>query len=188
MNTKAKKVISVYEMLGGIIWIIFFGLWYLPTLIEKLDVMSNSIKVYITLIVCVIMIGLYIMSFVAGILLWKNKKVGITLSYIIQVMQIPYILIPGFTYTVISGLQLGACVIISSNSFLFKVLFYIGSTATIYVGNTTQYILLGINIMPIIIMVQLRKIKNGNIKNEEIQNLENNISNNTNLVENNCQN
>jgi hypothetical protein len=45
----------------------------------------------------------YILSIVAGVLLYKNSKKGVFLSLLLQIIQIPRISILGFSYYFFSG-------------------------------------------------------------------------------------
>ena len=48
----------------------------------------------------------YTLSTAAGILLLMQKRIGTTLSMLVQLIQIPYLALKGFQYQLISGIEL----------------------------------------------------------------------------------
>lgn len=161
MKSKAMKLISLYEIIGGILGICTFII--LSILMFVSPIVNKNL---LTILALIIMIGLYVLSIVAGIVLWRKGPKGINISIIAQAFQIPYVVLSGFTYLFISGLQLGAAVTFAGSSFGLKMLIHIGSSGNMDFGSDSKYILLGINIVPIIIIFFLKKIKKTIISNE----------------------
>lgn len=159
MKNKAKKLIALYEMIGGIIWIFIFLAWGISSIVRTVVNTTNLINTSIIILAFIIMIVLYVMTFIAGISLWDGNPKGSFLSIIVQAFQIPYIVIPGITYTFISGLQLGAGITITPSNFGIRGLAYLGSSSNIYFARIPKYVILGINFIPIIIIAYLKKSK-----------------------------
>lgn len=161
MKSKVMRLISLYEIIGGILGVCAF------IILSMLMFVSPIInKNLLTILALIIMVGLYVLSIVAGIILWKDKTKGITLSIIVQAFQIPYVALSGFTYLFVSGLQAGAGITFAANSFGLKMLIHLGSSGTIDFSSDSKYLLVGINVVPIIIIYYLRKSRKTNIRNE----------------------
>lgn len=159
MKSKINALICLYEIIGGIlgVCITLYYIFFSINLAFKADIpLTNRL---LSLFIFIIIIALYILSFIGGFCLWKKKKKGIILSKIVQVFQIPYIITSSFTYAFISGLQLGPTVTVSSKIFKFAGLFYLGSSFNIHFGSGIKYIILGINIIPILVIYYLIKIE-----------------------------
>jgi len=105
------------------------------------------------------MLILYVLSIRGGFLLWKGKEKGIGISVIVQIFQIPYIITSSFIYYFVSGLQIVVGTIISSNMIKIMATFQLGSLFAVYFENTVKSIELGINIIPIVVILYLRRIK-----------------------------
>ena len=94
---KLMKIIALFEMIGGAHGV-------LVNLIPTWEALYN----YFTPIwpaVHVFFLILYFLCFVAGLLLWKKHTLGITLSRIIQALQIPQFTIAGFSYLFTAGVE-----------------------------------------------------------------------------------
>lgn len=87
MNTRLNRVIAIWEMIGGFLGIIVS--------IRYLFVQNVTLK---NLPAYALFIGLYVLSGMAGLFLWKNQRRGILLSMLIQALQIPVLTSPVFIY------------------------------------------------------------------------------------------
>lgn len=106
------------------------------------------------LIVCsFVALVLYIISFVAGLCLWKGLKLGKILSIIIQAIQVPQFTIFGFYYFFATGLQLS----FGTGTYSTKLAFHIGNFWEFsYTSDSVEYFI-GINLIPILVLILLRK-------------------------------
>lgn len=159
MKSKFLKFISVYEMVGGILGIlvtIYLGLFSSNSILNP--AMPINFKIFNAIIFTFILV-LYILSCVGGFFLWKEKKSGIVYSIIIQVFQIPHIMVPGFIYIFQSGLRVGTLLTVSSNVVKTTILFNLGSTFSIYLGSKIEFIAIGINFFSIIVIGYLLRFR-----------------------------
>jgi hypothetical protein len=152
-NQKWNRAISVYEMIGGILGLgitILLILNLLPQLLNQEVPAFN--KIFLTIII-VYALGGYLLSFVAGLFLWKNLDKGILLSIIAQAIQIPKVAIVGFSYFFVSGIEL----FLTISSFSAGFTTYFGShwNITLYPNNGT--FLIGVNIVATIVLISLIK-------------------------------
>ena len=89
-----------------------------------------------------------------------------TISIIIQIFQIPYILTAGFVYSIVLGIQVAAGIGVSSNILKIILNAYWLPNWEIYFQNVVKYNVIAVNIVPIIIILQLvrsKKISKNNI-------------------------
>ena len=108
MMTKTwLRILSILEMVGGIVGIAFVMWWF--------SVMPFHLY---SLVVAPIPIGIYILSFVAGLLLWKGNRFGRTTSIIVQAIQIPKIFSPYIIFMFSFGFDLWVQVMISNEGYL----------------------------------------------------------------------
>lgn len=161
MKSKIKKLIYIYEMIGGI-WGVGVAIYY--TFFSTKSIMNPNIPEnykLIGLIVFIFILALYVLSFIGGFLLWKGKEKGTVISIIVQAFQIPYIITSSCIYFFISGLQLGASIAIPNNMLRITGMFSFGSSFGMYFGNGVKYTLFGINFIPIIVIYSLYKCDKG---------------------------
>ena len=139
MNNKVIKFISLIQIIGGILGILisfqFLILLLLPT------------NLFILLV--------FLLSLIAGIWLWQEKKLGYLLTYIVQILQVPYIVTNVISYSIVSGLQLAFIIEFSSQILNLNTRFWIGSNANFSIFNEVPFSALGFNIVPLIIILYL---------------------------------
>lgn len=151
-NQKWNRIISIYEMIGGIVGLgvtIFLIFKILPQLLNQEATISNKAFLIVLLIYA---IGGYLLSFIAGLFLWKKQTKGILLSIITQIIQIPKFTIAGFSYFFVSGADLFIAI---SNSSL-DLTAYLGSHWNISFYPEDKTFLIGINIIAIIMLIKLK--------------------------------
>lgn len=100
----------------------------------------------------------------------KGKRNGAVISIIAQIFQIPYIITAGCIYTVTSGLQLITGIVLSNNFTKFQLMWILKPYFEMYFGNIVKYNMIGISIVPIIIILYIRRTQ----KVEKSNQLENN--------------
>lgn len=146
------KYIGWYQLLGGVLG---FGLtiW----LIIKTDLMSG-----LTVLIMLLALGLYVYSVYCGTLLIKNKRNGIKLTIINQILQIFYVSLFGVTYQYYSGVHLSFGIDYTTD-FLLKFDFSLSGFDLSYDPKGENVIVM-INIVPIILIGFLEKLK---IKNDD---------------------
>jgi len=139
MNNKVIKFISLIQIIGGVLGILisfqFLSLHILP----------------ISLLILII----FVLSIIAGIYLWQEKNIGYWLTYIVQVLQVPYVVTNIISYSIVSGLQLAFIIVSSSQILNLNTNFWIGSNANFGIYNEVPFSALGFNIVPVIIILYL---------------------------------
>jgi len=102
MSKMVRYLVSLLEILGGISGI--------ALMVYVLAV--NHINLA-ALIVWFITVGIYLLSIIAGVRLFKGKSGGRTASIIVQALQIPKIISPAFIFMFSIGLDFWVNIIIS---------------------------------------------------------------------------
>ncbi len=141
MNNKVIKAIAIIQIIGG-----------------ALGILTSFLLIFIHPLLSIIILFLFLLSLVAGIFLLKDKKSGYLLTYIVQILQVPYVITNTITYSFVSGLQLVFFVNYSSQIFGFNTRFWMGSYANIYLFDSPvsePFSALGFNVLPIIIVLYL---------------------------------
>lgn len=161
-NQKWNRIISIYEMIGGVLGLgitIFLIFSTLPKLLSQEVPIFN--KVFLIAII-LFAIGGYSLSFIAGLFLWKKQSKGILLSIITQIIQIPKFAIAGFSYFFVSGLEL--FVTIDNSSLGFTT--YLGSHFDISFYPEDKAFLIGVNVIAFVVLSYLLKEYKKNKKEE----------------------
>lgn len=104
-NQVVNRIASVYEMLGGVAGVVVI-IYLISNILPQLSGQTaTSLQVILLIVIIIFALGGYILSFLAGVFLWKTSKRGIVLSLISQGMQIPQFAILGLSYMFVSGLE-----------------------------------------------------------------------------------
>ncbi|MCK4257382.1 MAG: hypothetical protein KAX49_00295 [Halanaerobiales bacterium] len=143
-----KRIIAFHEMLGGVLGVLLF-IFFVP--------FRSFFLGPVILIINIIMLSLYVLSFCAGFLMWKGKKSGILLSLIIQVFQIPQFIINGYTYLFICGSMLSINIEYFTSHYGFNFNVHLGSLYHINLMSGQTSLLLGINVIALVIFMYLLK-------------------------------
>lgn len=166
VKSKINTIIAIYEMIGGIA-----GLY----IIIMNGIVLKSVKYQlIALIIPFFILALNILSLIGGFLLWRGKEKGMTISIIIQIFQIPYILTANCVYAVVSGIQVIVGIGISSNIFKIILHAYWIPYFEIYFKNVVKYNVIAVNIIPIIIILHVlrsKKIAKNNQLEDKVTNV-----------------
>ena len=138
------KLIAIFEMIAGV-----SGIYAAVTALFK-PVPSDNIMVYSGLLMLASLISLF-----AGVMLYRGTVLGLRLSYLTQLIQVPVLLLEGFYFQV---LLLGGFVIgfDSTRMFIWR-LFVSKSRLYLAYGEYTDFMLAGVNVLPLIIIFLLRK-------------------------------
>jgi hypothetical protein len=113
---------------------------------------------------------LYALLAIGGFLLFRSKKKGIIISVIAQIFQIPYIVTSSCIYWFSAGFQAIIRIVIESHSVKISGNYFWGCFYRIFFGNDVRDIMIGINFIPIIIILYLWKIKKS-INNNQIEHI-----------------
>jgi len=142
--TKRVRIISFYEILAG-------AIGFVVTLIKLVNEYDKIKKP--DLIVSIVLLVICIITLYAGIMLSLKNKAGLMLSYLIQVAQIPVIMIKGLHYNFFIGLSLA----IGKNQAGDFILQYFAGTGLFYKIGMGRFEFLGINFLAAIIVLMLIK-------------------------------
>lgn len=149
MNIRWNRLIAVLEMGGGIIGVL-----------ASIMYLEGSNFQLLGLLVAALFIGLYVLSIVAGWYLWKNAPRGLSLSMLVQALQIPQIMVPGLTYFFVSGLAISISVSLDYETFKnigFNPNIQFPSTWFFELGKIGEQLVLGMNILSLVCFSYLQR-------------------------------
>lgn len=92
----------------------------------------------------------FALSILAGILLLKKTVVGLNLSLVIQLLQIPYFTLSGLYYSFISGLLLGVRISFLEGMKSYNFNFIMGGYGQIQTGLPVEITALGMNVFAVV--------------------------------------
>ena len=141
------KIISVYEVLGGLVGVFVVLFSILPILVKR-GYHPNIIFLYFALVIFLI---LFVLSVLGGVLLWGNKNLGYLFSFIVQLFQIPYIITSSVVYLLVAGASIAPY--ISSRDMGFT--FYIGGKFLFYMGHAVLGYRFGINLIALLFAISI---------------------------------
>ena len=150
MKSKINVLIAIYEMIGGI-WGIYMLIMHSALKPENSQLLSLLSTIFI--------LTLYALSLIGGFLLCIRKGEGVVISVFAQIFQIPYIITSSCIYCVTSGLQLVAGIEFLSNIVKVTGKFDLGVYFKMYFGNIVTGSFIGINLVPIIIILHIRRVQ-----------------------------
>jgi len=156
MNKRLIKIISIYEIVGGILGVIYCFLIVALSVKSIFNSQVSGTERLITFLLVAAVLSLYILTIAAGLFLWKGSGRGYTLSVLAQCFQIPYIITSGLTYIFISGAQLGVAVGTVAGDIKLSLLLYLGSKFGIFFNSEVNSTVIGINIVPILLIKYLK--------------------------------
>ena len=143
-----RRTVAVFEMIGGLLGVVII----LPSLGLQVVLVLSGVVGPVWLLVSILFLILYLLCFVAGLLLWKKDARGVILSKLIQALQITQLTTAGFSYQFVAG---------------FGVTLFIASTRlgiefqlpSLDVGRVSQSepFFLGVNIIALVILAYLFK-------------------------------
>lgn len=159
--TKASKIrlriLAWYQIIGGIA-----GLLTVMWLMMRTDQVNGAI-----MLIFLLAITLYIFSIYCGRLLFNDKYLlGLKLSLINQVIQIPQIAVLGYAFWYVSGLMLTIGISAGSPGFSFNFHFFLTSTFQISIATEETQVILAVNLVAIYGVYFVRDLKN-TISNEK---------------------
>lgn len=136
-----RRGVALVEIIGGILGVVTaFGY-------------VNSSAGF-GVVICLVFVGLYGYSTVAGYWLWHNYAKGYHASIILQLLQIPVLVSPLLTYEFVSGLMMRFLVGIGG----FDASFHFGSQFSFALLPQYGGLSVGVNCVPIVVFYLLRRI------------------------------
>ncbi len=144
MKTRLNRIIAIWEMIGGLLGIIVSIRYMFVLAVKPVELPFYAL-----------FIGLYLLSGVAGWYLWKNQRRGISLSILIQALQIPYFSFPGFI-TYLLTLPLGIVVMLygsftgSESQIGFHLQLFVLPEWSLRFGGIEGQFVLGANVVALI--------------------------------------
>lgn len=163
MTQPSRKAIAIYEIVGGALGLAM-SIWIITKSYSSID---NDMPVGLKIAFAAILIFpviIYILSILAGTLLIRNSEKGLNLSILVQAIQLPYFVnILGLSYYMNLGLQTVFSVSLENGTHV-NLFIYLGKFFNIdYVQISNDLTTVGINILALLILVALLKIRKNNL-------------------------
>ncbi len=152
-NDRWRKIISIVQFLGGLCGVIFLLSNWNSVIGHNTTQTDYVISAMVLLFVMVI----YLLSIIAGILLWKRHEKGIMLSQITLSFQLIHIIATTFIFQII----VGASVTLGFNlepSFGISFNGLVSSDAVIG-AHSAKNLYLGVNLYALYALIQLSRLK-----------------------------
>ncbi len=156
MNRLLLRFIAILEIIGGI--------WGLSIMIYRMANVLDNFKFLLFLLIYLVP---FIISIIAGILLFRQKTAGLNLSLIIQLLQIPYFALAGLYYSFISGVLAGIRISLVEGMTHFSFNFLFGGYCQIQTGLPNEISAFGINMFAVVMFsfLLLNKLQGKEVKN-----------------------
>ncbi|RLB72528.1 MAG: hypothetical protein DRH06_03850 [Deltaproteobacteria bacterium] len=138
------QLIAILEIVGGI--------WGLSIMLYRMGNVLDNFKFLLFLLLYLLP---FIFSLCSGILLWKQKSIGLTLSLVLQLLQIPYFALAGLYYSFISGVLAGIRISFLEGMTHYNFNFLFGGYCQIQTGLPIGISAFGINLFAVITFVFL---------------------------------
>ncbi|MEK7479884.1 MAG: hypothetical protein AAB665_01195 [Patescibacteria group bacterium] len=143
-----KKILSIYEVLFGVVGVGMTLFILGPILLAGIAGSEFSI---VALCIFLLAIVFYVVSVIAGVLLYLNKALGKTLSIVMHILQVPVFTVGGITYFISLGLNIPVIAGATANGFSFGLRFFFGPQFSLSFGENG--FLAGLNIAAVILVV-----------------------------------
>ena len=142
------KAIAILEMVGGVVGILFciYG-----------SVASGF--AFNVMVVIPVSFGIFILSLIAGIYLWKGREFGRKASIVVQFIQLPKFASPAFTFMFSFGFDLFAHLTLSNGFSNLGIQFRFLADGQLFLMTEGTPILLGISIPAIIALIKLQNYR-----------------------------
>ena len=144
MNRLLLRLIAILEITGGV--------WGLSIMLYR---MANVLDNFKFLLFILLYMLPFIVSLCAGMLLWKQRSIGVTLSLVLQLLQILYFAIAGVYYSFISGVLIGIRISFLEGLTHYNFNFLFGGYCQIQTGLPVEISAFGINIFAVVAFVIL---------------------------------
>ncbi len=148
-----RKILSVYEVVFGVAGI---GMMFLLLGPKVFTGQGASGGLYAVLVgIFALAIVFYFLAVLAGILLFRMKKIGKSISIVLHVLQIPVFIVASVKYLVSLGLSLTVYFTAAEKAIGFD--FFVGPKFSLGIGY--DGFMLGINIFAIILLILFAKVQ-----------------------------
>jgi hypothetical protein len=142
------KIVAIYQIIGGILGLMVAGF-------------TVEISVLYNLIFFLFIICFFLYSILCGIVLLKNRSLGITLTVINQVLQIVGFAILGYAFKYVSGISFTILIDLSENTFFFNL--GLSEWKILLMGHS-DLSNVSINLIPIFIIIYTERMGNKTIE------------------------
>ena len=136
MNTVLRRVLAVFEVLGGIVG---------PVVI--VTQLSNRPPNIVDLGVAALLCVPFLISLVAGVFLWRGTRAGRVLSVAVMVIQLPKVLSPDFAFMMSFGFDVSALATFRAGSSWFGVDIQPGAVCRFLVNGREMPVGFGVSLM-----------------------------------------
>ncbi len=150
MKRNWRKAIALIEIIGGLSGI---GLTFYVMINTEADVFTK-------LLFGGLAFAPFLISIVAGLLLWRNHAAGAVLSMIVQAVQVPKFSFPGVMYLFYSGVDAGTLLTWPGPGQEVRLHFAVnfGGNVRRHIGEHEDGLLLGLNIFALFAFFYLLKL------------------------------
>ena len=157
LTHKLNKLIAAFEIIGGAIGIV---MGVLPLFrLEGIQGPTGEVVAYFA--ICLGFAALYGVSLYAGVELWKEKRIGYTLSIFSQALQVPMFASSYVIYNFFSAISLSVLV----SEFGPSIKFLIGNSFSLGFVRPDVPLAFGLNLVALAILVYLvHKLRKNNRK------------------------
>jgi len=153
------KSIAILEIIGGIVGILFC--------VYESVAAGFALNVMVVLPVS---LGIFILSLIASIYLWKETSFGRRASIIVQFIQLPKLISPAFTFMFSFGFDLFAHMTLVNDFSTVGVQFRVLADGQLFFMTQQTPVLLGISIPALIALLKLQNysIEKPNLELEQV--------------------
>ena len=138
------KTIAILEVIGGIVGILFMFYGAVASGFEFGFMLVGPIS-----------LGIFILSLVAGILLWKGKERGRKASIVVQFIQLPKLMSPALIFMYSFGFDLFPHITLVKDFSNVGIQFRVLADGQLFVNSAGAPLLLGISVPSIIALIKL---------------------------------
>lgn len=151
MLNKIDKVLGLFTLIGSIIGIIITLILTVTQIVKGLTVLN--------LLLFLIFIAYYLIGILLALSYLKKPSKRLNAMAVFYGLQLPIILTKQFIYSLFTGLMFGIQLNILPGDFSLKFLFSIGAKFNFYINTTYNLTSIGINFVPILIIIYCLKRK-----------------------------
>lgn len=146
-ESKGTKAISLLLILGGALGVALAVAFDVGLLTNSgTSFFSPSVAITGAFIV------IYGWCIWTGVDLWRGRRQALTWARILFAIQVPSIMVPGFSYEFHTGFMLR---IVAGGGLRFGFNFHLGSAFTFYFSPSIHGMALGVNIVAVIVLIYL---------------------------------
>jgi uncharacterized SAM-binding protein YcdF (DUF218 family) len=148
--TKGMRIVALLLILGGALGV-GLTVWLDVNLL-----MSSQIRILSS---AVAIAGVFILLFGwcvwTGVDLWRGRRLALKFAMILFAIQIPVIIVPGFSYQLHTGLMLSIGILAGGQ---FNAGFQFGSAFNFYISSDVQGFAIGVNLVALFVLIYLIRV------------------------------